>query len=194
VVDNKRKNQANQGELIFQNRNKITTCYVLCSSKLTTVLSGLLILGSLTAGLYAVVIFWPVADVAQRSDLIICLGGNVWARQEKSLKLYKEKYAQKLFLTNQSPDFFYKNGVSSSNVYVTYVPENTFEEAQYCHKFMEEHKIGSALVVSDWWHLRRVRWSFETVFKGTQSKIRYVPAQSPGAGIRWYLLGDSLRW
>ena len=32
--------------------------------------AALLILGSLTAGLYVSVIFLPVADVAQRSDLI----------------------------------------------------------------------------------------------------------------------------
>ena len=75
---------------------------MLCFPKLKIVLSALLILGSLTAGLYAVVIFWPVADTVQKSDLIICLGGNVRVRQEKSLKLYKEKYAQKLLLTNQS--------------------------------------------------------------------------------------------
>ena len=112
---------------------------MLCSPKLKILLSALLILGALTAGLYAVVIFWTVADTEQKSDLIICLGGNVRARQEKSLKLYKEKYAQKLLLTNQSPDYFFKNGVSSSNIYVTHVPGNTFEEAQYCHKFMEEH-------------------------------------------------------
>ncbi len=112
---------------------------MLSSPKLKILLSTLLILGLLMAGLYAVVIFWPVADTVQRSDLIICLGGNVRARQEKSLKLYKEKYAQKLLLTNQSPDYFFKNGVSSSNIYVTHVPGNTFEEAQYCHKFMEEH-------------------------------------------------------
>lgn len=139
------------------------------------------------AGLYVGVIFWSVADVEQKSDLIICLGGNVRARQEKTLKLYNERYAQKLLLTNQSPDYFLENGVSSSNVYVTYVPRNTFEEAQYCRKFMEKHKIGSALVVSDWWHLRRVKWSFETVFQGTGIGIRYIPAQSPGAGIRWYI-------
>jgi len=45
---------------------------------------------------------------------------------------------------------------------------------------MEKHKIGSALVVSDWWHLRRVRWSFETVFQGTgkKNKIYLCPAGS----------------
>jgi len=114
-----------------------------------------------------------VGDTEQKSDLIICLGGNVRARQEKSLKLYKEKYAQKLLLTNQASDYFLKNGVSSPNIYVTSVPKNTFEEAQYCHKFMEEHKISSALVVSDWWHLRRVKWSFEAVFQDRGKKIRY---------------------
>ena len=51
--------------------------------------AALLILGSLTAGLYAVVIFWPVADAERKADLIICLGGNIQARQKKSLKLYK---------------------------------------------------------------------------------------------------------
>ena len=72
------------------------------ATKLKIVLSALLILGSLTAGLYVVVIFWPVVDAVQKSDLIICLGGNVRARQEKSLKLFDERYAQKLLLTNQS--------------------------------------------------------------------------------------------
>ena len=145
------------------------------------------------AGLYTVVIFWTVADVEQKSDLIICLGGNVRARQEKSLKLYNEKYAQKLLLTNQSPDYFYKNGVSSSNVYVTYVPGNTFEEAQYCRKFMEEHKIASALVVSDWWHLRRVKWSFETVFQDRGKKIRYISAQPEAAETGHYLQAHRIK-
>ncbi len=63
---------------------------MLCSLKLKILLSTLLILGSLTTGLYVIVIFWPVADSEQKSDLIICLGGDVRARQEKSLKLYKE--------------------------------------------------------------------------------------------------------
>ena len=148
---------------------------------------ALLILGALTAGLYAAVTFWPVADVEQKADLIICLGGNAQARQEKSLKLFDERYAQKLLLTNQSPDYFLKNGVSSSNVYVTYVPENTFEEAEYCRLFMQEHKIGSALVVSDWWHLRRVKWSFEIVFQGTGMGIRYISAQLEAAEIGYCL-------
>ena len=123
------------------------------------------------------VIFWPVADAEKRSDLIICLGGNVQARQKKSLKLYNEKYGPKLLLTNQSPNYFLKNGVSVSDIYITRVPKNTFEEAQYSRRFMEERKMDSALVVSDWWHLRRVRWSYETVFKGAGMEIRYIPAQ-----------------
>ncbi len=155
--------------------------------------AALLILGSLTAGLYAVVIFWPVADVEQKADLIICLGGHVQVRQEKSLKLYNEEYAQKFLLTNQPPGYFLKNGVFSSDIYVTNVPGNTFEEAQYCHKFMEEHKIGSALVVSDWWHLRRVKWSFETVFQGAGKKIRYISAQSPEAETGCYLQAHRIK-
>lgn len=153
----------------------------------------MLISGSLAIGLYATVIFWSVADAEQKSDLIICLGGNVRVRQEKSLKLFDERYAQKLLLTNQSPDYFLKNGVSSSNVYVTYVPENTFEEAQYCHKFMQEHKINSALVVSDWWHLRRVKWSFETVFQGTGKKIKYISAQNLETKVGWWLEPHQLK-
>ena len=153
----------------------------------------MLILGALAVGLYAVVIFWPVADAEKRSDLIICLGGTTRARQEKSLKLYNEKYAQKLLLTNQSPDYFLKNGVSSSDIYVTNVPGNTFEEAQYCHKFMEEYKIGSALVVSDWWHLRRVKWSFETVFQGTGMEIRYISAQPEAAETGCYLQAHRIK-
>ena len=166
---------------------------MLYSPKLKIVLSALLILGALTAGLYAVVIFWPVGDAEQRSDLIICLGGNVQVRQEKSLKLYNERYAQKLLLTNQSPNYFFKNGVSSSNIYVTNVPGNTFEEAQYCRKFMQEHKINSALVVSDWWHLRRVKWSFETVFQGAGMEIRYIPAQSEAAETGHYLQAHRIK-
>ena len=45
-------------------------CHMLCSPKLKIVLSTLLILGLLRAGLYAIVIFWSVADAEKRSDLI----------------------------------------------------------------------------------------------------------------------------
>ena len=156
---------------------------MLCFPKLKIVLSILLILGSLAAGLYAIVIFWPVADAEQRSDLIICLGGNVPARQEKSLKLFDERYAQKLLLTNQSPGYFLERGVSPSNIYTTNSPSHTFEEARYCRKFMEDNKFNSAIVVSDWWHLRRVRWSFEIVFKDTGKEIRYISVQPEVAEI-----------
>ena len=137
----------------------------------------LLIFGAFMVWLCVSVIFWPVADAEKRSDLIICLGGNVQARQKRSFKLYNEKYGPKLFLTNQSPNYFLKNGVSVSDIYITRVPKNTFEEARYSRRFMEKRKMDSALVVSDWWHLRRVRWSYETVFKGTGMEIRYIPAQ-----------------
>jgi len=166
---------------------------MLCSPKLKIVLITLLILGSLTACLYAVVIFWSVAEAEQRSDLIICLGGHARAKQEKSLKLYNERYAQKLLLTNQYPDYFLKNSVSSSDIYVTRVPKNTFEEAQYCRKFMRERKINSALVVSDWWHLRRVKWSFDTVFQGAGMEIRYISAQPIDAETGHYLQAHRIK-
>ena len=166
---------------------------MLCSPKLKIVLSTLLILGSLAIGLYAIVIFWSVADTAQRSDLIICLGGNVRARQEKSLKLYNERYASKILLTNQSPNYFLENGVSSFNIYVTDIPRNTFEEAKYCRWFMQEHKINSALVVSVWWHLRRVKWSFETVFQGAGKKIKYISAQNLETKVGWWLEPHQLK-
>jgi len=96
-------------------------------------------------------------------------------------------------LTNQSPDYFLKNGISSSNIYVTGAPRNIFEEAQYSHKFMEEHKIGSALVASDWWHSRRVKWSFETVFQDTGKEIRYISAQPEEAEIGYYLKAQRIK-
>ena len=147
----------------------------------------MLISGALMAGLYVSVIFWSVADAEQGSDLIICLGGNVQTRQERSLKLYSEQYGKKLLLINQSPTYFLKNGVLSSHIYTTYSPSNTFSEAMFCRKFMEDNKLGSALVVSDWWHLRRVKWSFETVFKGTQMEIRYISAQPEAVETGYYL-------
>jgi uncharacterized SAM-binding protein YcdF (DUF218 family) len=144
------------------------------SSQLKIVLIPLLVSGALMALLFVSIVFWPVADVEQGSDLIICLGGNPHSRQKKSLTLYNKKHAQKLLLINQSPRYFLKNGVLSSNIYTTDSPFNTFSEARFCRKFMEKNKLGSALVVSDWWHLRRVRWSFETVFKGAGIDIRYI--------------------
>ena len=53
----------------FLSRKGLWNCY---TPKLKILLITLLILGSLAVGLYAVVIFWPVAD-AEKSDLIICL-------------------------------------------------------------------------------------------------------------------------
>ncbi|MCD6570599.1 MAG: YdcF family protein [Deltaproteobacteria bacterium] len=121
------------------------------------------------------------------------MGGNAKARQEKALDLYNKNYAQKLLLINQSPRYFLKNGVSSSNIYTTSFPASTFDEARYCRKFMETYNVDSAIVVSDWWHLRRVKWSFETFFKGTGKRLIYVPSYSPGVGIWWYLQPHRIR-
>ena len=58
---------------------------------------------------------------------------------------------------------------------------------------MQEHKIGSALVVSDWWHLRRVKWSFETVFQGTGKQLRYISAQPEAAETGHYLQANRIK-
>ena len=157
------------------------------------IISTLIALGVLMIALLGISCFWPINDVQQRSDLIICLGGNAIHRQEKTLDLYNENYAQKLLLINQFPYYFLKNGVSSSNIYITNFPASTFGDAQYCRKFMGAYNVDSAIVVSDWWHLRRVKWSFETVFKGTEKRLIYVPSYAPGVGIWWYLQPHRIR-
>ncbi|MDL1982905.1 MAG: YdcF family protein [Deltaproteobacteria bacterium] len=149
--------------------------------------------GILTAGLFVLSACWVINDIPEKVNIIICIGGNAPDRQEKVLEIYNMGYAQKLLLTNQSPNYFLKNGVSSSNIYVTDIPRNTFEEAKYCRWFMQEHKIDSALVVSDWWHLRRVKWSFETVFQGAGKKIKYISAQNLETKVGWWLEPHQLK-
>lgn len=58
---------------------------------------------------------------------------------------------------------------------------------------MRERKINSALVISDWWHLRHVKWSFETVFKGAGIEIRYISAQPEAAEIGHYLQAHRIK-
>lgn len=62
----------------------------------------------------------------------------------------------------------------------------TFEEALAVREYVRQNPISTALVISDPYHMSRVRWSFEKVFQDTDIRLIYVASDLPWPQRHWY--------
>ncbi|MCF8568434.1 YdcF family protein [Alicyclobacillus tolerans] len=125
----------------------------------------ILIFWFLTAGHFLVVNQHPV-----RSSVIIVLGGGGGERELQASKLYKEKYAPYVVLsdggTRWNPSTFAgKIEIASLKTYgvpgTAIIPElhaqSTYGNAVYTKSIMIQHHFTSAIVVSSSYHMRRAQ-------------------------------------
>jgi hypothetical protein len=65
-------------------------------------------------------------------------------------------------------------------------PKTTYQEALAAAPILREKGYRSALVVTDPYHLRRVRWTFLHVFKNQPIDMVFVASDMPWKGEGWW--------
>lgn len=136
------------------------------------------------------------------SDAVILLSGDV-GRLEKSVELMREGYADKLILTKTdgrgrgeiSLRSVVQAGVPPEAIYPDYMAISTYTNAVNSKDIMLEHKFKSAIVVSSNYHMRRVKYIFDKVYKGSGIRLTFVAAPSENfSADRWWSNRQYMRY
>jgi uncharacterized SAM-binding protein YcdF (DUF218 family) len=129
--------------------------------------------------------FLVVNQSPVKSDVLILLSGDV-GRLEKSTSLINEGYADRMIVTRTNGRGFgeislesvIQAGIKPSMIIPDYKATSTYTNAIFSKELMIENGLKSALVVSSNYHMRRVKYTFDKIYKGTGIKLTYVAAPS----------------
>jgi Uncharacterized conserved protein len=132
--------------------------------------------------------FLIVQDTLQPADVIHIIAGEDY-RTDYAIQLYKEGYGKTLFFTGGwCTKHQYKHGehaeqrslaqgVPSSNIaFDESTVTSTYMEAERLKEWISQSStpIRSVIVVSDPFHMRRVRWTYKRVL-GKDIEVRMAP-------------------
>ncbi|MEK4346221.1 YdcF family protein [Paenibacillus sp. FSL P4-0184] len=149
----------------------------------------LLIIGLFSAGSFLV-----LSESPKQADVIIVLSGGQ-GRVEQAAELYKAGYAPYIILSNakestsKSGDMVQtalKLGIPKDLIFTENAAESTYQNAEFTLPIMQEHDFKSAIVVSSDFHMRRVKFLFDRVYKKSKIELTYVGSPSVYNAERWW--------
>lgn len=155
---------------------------------------GLLLLLLITALLFAGRVLLLANNKIEDSDVIIVLSGKS-GRIEQAVKLYEAGKTSYLILSNSREKISSKGdmlqialslGIPREAIITEDAAQSTYENAKYTLPIMQEHGFKSAIVVSSDFHMRRVKFNFDRVYKGSGIKLTYVGADSGYNANFWW--------
>ena len=124
-------------------------------------------------------------DAPVTADLIICLSGE--HRIAKAARLYRQGLADTVLLTvHATDDVLVQKGVPSRAVELAPGVRTTFEEALAAREYVRQNPVATALVISDPYHMSRVRWSFEKIFQGMDTHLVFVASDLFWPRHNWF--------
>ncbi|ETT72279.1 hypothetical protein C173_14610 [Paenibacillus sp. FSL R7-277] len=138
--------------------------------------------------------FLPVSETPKQADVIIILSGG-GGRVEQGVKLYKEGYAPQLLLSNAKEgagpagdmrETALSLGIPETALLSEDAAESTYQNAQLTLPIMKQHGFKSAIVVSSDFHMRRVKFIFDHVYKKSGIELTYIGADSGYNAKAWW--------
>ncbi|MBP2114406.1 YdcF family protein [Paenibacillus silagei] len=138
--------------------------------------------------------FLTLTEGTKQADVIIILSGG-GGRVEQGVKLYKEGYAPQLLLSNSKEttgpagdmrETALSLGIPESAILTEDAAESTYQNAQLTLPIMQEKGFKSAIVVSSDFHMRRVEFIFDHVYKKSGIELTYIGADSGYNAKAWW--------
>lgn len=138
--------------------------------------------------------FLPYSQSPQQADVIIVLSGG-GGRVEEAVKLYKAGYAPYLILSNSkestsaSGDMLQTAlalGVPQDRLLTEQVARSTYQNAEFTLPILKDKGFTSAIVVSSEFHMRRVKFIFDHVYKDAGIRLTYVGSDSGYNAKTWW--------
>jgi hypothetical protein len=152
---------------------------------------------SLYAGLFM------VSNATSGADAIICLSGDRETRNPECLRLWKEGYAKRLFVTAEKPKNKEFNQLELSHLQfaqavtkrmqldavwevlpsLTDGATSTFDEAADALAVAQKEGWGRIILVTDEFHTRRSLLAFKKVFEGSSIEVEVAGAPKEVFGV-----------
>ena len=148
---------------------------------------------------FLIISIYGLTTKAHKSDLIVILGTKVdttgipslrlQERLNEGLMLYNQGFAKKIMVSGGigmegfdeaevMAEYLIQHGVDSANVFRDSLGINTFASATNCKMILQNEKIESVIIVSQYFHLLRSKIGFQKM------GISKVSAQGP-AYFEW---------
>jgi len=123
--------------------------------------------------------FSSPVDQVMPADVIVVLGGGTADRLSKGIDLYKQGLAEKLLVTgfpSLKPDamlsyidwrimYLTNAGISRESLVLDGTARSSVEEAVVVREYLTINKMGTAIIVSDPPHIRRLSFIFSSTFQ-----------------------------
>ena len=157
---------------------------------LCILLPVLLLISFLSAGKFLV-----IYDEPKKVDVIVVLSGEA-GRLEQGLKLYELGYAENIILSNSSAFNISKNlllNIPKNHLFLEDKAMSTYDNAVFTKEIMDRQLFDTAIVVSTDYHMRRVKWNFERVFKKYDHKLIYIGSQTGYKPTIWWSQSHSVK-
>jgi len=100
------------------------------------------------------------------ANVIVVLGGGGHERPERAAELFKLRAAPRILITGAGDDginrqILIADGVPANAIEIEGKSLTTRQNAEFSIKQLREEKIGSAILVTSWYHSRRALKTFE---------------------------------
>lgn len=140
----------------------------------------------------------------QKADVIIVLAGDRGMRTERGVQLWHEGYAPyvmvsggSVYHTTSIASLMMKHaielGVPAKAIILEEEADSTYQNALYTKNLMKEYGFSSAIVVSSDYHMQRVRYVYQQVFKDTDIKFIYCASQDSNFNSdHWWINNRSM--
>ncbi|MEK4326641.1 YdcF family protein [Paenibacillus sp. FSL R7-0312] len=138
--------------------------------------------------------FLPLSEAPKQTDVIIVLSGG-GGRVEQAVELFKEGIAPYMLLSavseNAGPSGDMHQtalalGIPEEAILTEDAAQSTYQNAQFTLPIMKQHGFKSAIVVSSDFHMRRVKFIFDHVYKKSGIELTYIGADSGYKAKTWW--------
>lgn len=134
-----------------------------------------------------------IADVPGKADVVICLDGSN-DRTNKAVLLLQKGFAEKIVVTTETTyqEMLLKKVSSDKILKADWSAKTTYGEGLLL-KTILNGKVRSALVVSDPFHLLRVKWTLRHIFPDDTIVFSFISSDAPSLqGFWWSNLNSRL--
>src|SRR5699024_10968452 len=131
-------------------------------------------------------------DEPEDADVIIVLGGGDQGRVDKAAELYQSGYADKVIMTPVGVRFTAEElktigrhyGIDEEDIIIEDDSGSTYTNAEESIEIMEDEGFDSALIVTNDYHIKRARLSFDRLNDDSMT-FNYINAMNL-SDERWY--------
>ncbi|MDQ0196750.1 YdcF family protein [Paenibacillus wynnii] len=138
--------------------------------------------------------FLLFTQAPKQADVIIVLSGGS-GRVDLGADLFKAAYSPYVMLSNAEESIDASGdmlqtalamGIPQEAILTEDAALSTYDNAKYTLPIMKQHGFTSAIVVSSDYHMRRVKFIFDHVYKKSGIELTYVSSHTSYNAKRWW--------